>query len=96
MAHPALAWSDNVGGQSIVAGRRVAFYVDETCILCTVCATEAPKHFALSTDEDHDVVVAQPTTVEGLRACDAAMAGCPVEAIGDDGPYSGSPSAQTS
>ena len=38
MAEANEAWEDNVGGFSIVAGKKVAFYVDQECILCSVCA----------------------------------------------------------
>lgn len=86
MADPADRWSDNVGGASVIEGRRVSFYVDRECILCTVCAELAPDHFRLADSEDHDVCYRQPTTPEELANCEAALAECPVEAIGRDGP----------
>jgi ferredoxin len=85
VADPGDAWDDNVGGEAIIGGRRVSFYVDRECILCRVCTEHAPDHFALSADEDHDVVTRQPRTLPELAACEAALADCPVEAIGDDG-----------
>jgi len=85
MADPRHAWADNVGGRAVVEGRSVAFYVDRECILCEVCAAEAPANFTLSDSEDHDVCFRQPRSAKELEDCDAAMAACPVEAIGDDG-----------
>ena len=85
MADPRHAWADNVGGRAVVADSSAAFYVDRECILCEVCAAEAPANFALSSSEDHDVCYRQPRSVAELEACYAAMAACPVEAIGDDG-----------
>lgn len=86
MARPDDAWRDNVGGSAVVDGRRVSFYVDRECILCTTCSDLAPDHFRRSVDEDHDVCYRQPRDAAELAACRAAMEACPVEAIGDDGP----------
>ena len=36
-------WEDNIGGFSIVAGKKVSFYVDRECIfICSVCSDSAP------------------------------------------------------
>lgn len=70
----------------VIGGRRVSFYVDRECILCTTCSDLAPGHFRRSDDEDHDVCYRQPRDPAELAACLEAMAACPVEAIGDDGP----------
>lgn len=86
MAHREFAWPDNVGGSVVIDGRRVSFYVDRECILCTTCSDLAPEHFGLSEDEDHDICHRQPGNADELAACLAAMEACPVEAIGDDGP----------
>ena len=40
-------WKDNVGGFVIVAGKKVSFYVDRECILCSVCSDAAPKNFKI-------------------------------------------------
>lgn len=85
MARPEHAWHDNVGGSAVIGGRRVSFYVDRECILCTTCSDLAPDHFRRSDDEDHDVCYRQPRDPDELAACLEAMAACPVEAIGDDG-----------
>ena len=78
-------WEDNVGGYSLVAGKKVSFYVDRECILCSVCTDCAPANFKISDDEDHDVVYKQPENEEELEACYEALENCPVDAIGDDG-----------
>ncbi len=76
MADRSARWPDNAEG---------AFYVDLECILCTVCSELAPENFRLATSEDHDVCYRQPVDEAQLAQCRAAMAECPVEAIGDDG-----------
>ena len=85
MADPDQKWHDNVGGTSIVSGKKVSFYVDKECILCSVCEDVAPKNFRMNDDEDHDICYKQPETEEELEECYEAMDACPVEAIGDDG-----------
>ena len=85
MANPGNKWGDNVGGETVVGGRRVSFYVDKECILCSVCSDAAPKNFRMSDDEDHDICYKQPTTPEELAQCYEALENCPVEAIGDNG-----------
>ena len=78
-------WEDNIGGFSIVAGKKVSFYVDRECIICSVCEDSAPNNFHMSEEEDHDVCYKQPQTEQELEECYDAMENCPVEAIGDDG-----------
>ena len=85
MADPTDKWEDNVEGEAIIDGKRVSFYVDRECILCSVCSDCAPKNFRMSDEEDHDICFKQPENAEELAACNEAMENCPVEAIGDDG-----------
>lgn len=85
MADPNKAWEDNAGGQSVLDGKRVAFYVDMECILCSVCSDAAPNNFRMSDDEDHDICYKQPENNDELAGCNEAKENCPVEAIGDDG-----------
>lgn len=59
------------------------FYVDEKCISCDACAISAPKFFKLN--EQHAFVFNQPSTPEDIDACNKALTGCPVAAIGSDG-----------
>ncbi len=68
--------AENVVGQ---------FYVDRTCIDCELCRELAPAHFARHDDGGYSYVAHQPTTEAEADACQAALAECPVEAIGDDG-----------
>ncbi len=69
-------WPDNTPGR---------FYVDRSCILCSVCSDLAPKNFRRSDDEDHDICYEQPRDEAEVVACREALACCPVEAIGEDG-----------
>ena len=85
MADPNDKWEDNIDGFEIIAGKKVSFYVDKECILCSVCSDCAPDNFRVSDDEDHDIVYKQPENEEELDRCYEAMENCPVEAIGDDG-----------
>ena len=85
MADPSDQWEDNIGGEALIEGKRVAFYVDRECILCSVCSDCAPKNFRMAADEDHDIVFKQPSDATELAQCYEAMENCPVEAIGDDG-----------
>lgn len=85
MPDPNDQWPDNIGGESQVNGKRVSFYVDRECILCSVCHECAPANFRISDDDDHDVCFKQPADETELKACYDAMENCPVEAIGDDG-----------
>lgn len=78
-------WEDNVGGSAVIDDKKVAFYVDKECILCSVCSDAAPNNFRMSDDEDHDICFKQPDDAEEVAQCYEAMENCPVEAIGDDG-----------
>ncbi|NOY27236.1 MAG: ferredoxin [Oligoflexia bacterium] len=84
MADPTDIWEDNIGGTVVIDGKKVGFYVDKECILCSVCSDAAPNNFRMSDDEDHDIAYKQPENDEELAQCYEAMENCPVEAIGDD------------
>ncbi len=86
MADPTDIWQDNIKGEQAINGKRVSFYVDMECILCSVCSDAAPNNFRMSDDEDHDICFKQPGDEEELAQCYEALENCPVEAIGDDGP----------
>lgn len=77
-------WKDNVGGYTVVAGKKVSFYVDRECIICSVCSDCAPNNFKISYEEDHDICYKQPENEQELAQCYEALESCPVEAIGDD------------
>ena len=85
MADPNDKYEDNVGGVTIISGKKYSFYVDRECILCSVCSDCAPANFRVSEDEDHDIVYKQPENEIELDLCQEAMECCPVEAIGEDG-----------
>ncbi|MSQ01498.1 MAG: ferredoxin [Myxococcales bacterium] len=78
-------WEDNVGGTTVVGSKKVGFFVDKECILCSVCSDAAPSNFRMSDAEDHDICYKQPSDDEELSQCREAMENCPVEAIGEDG-----------
>lgn len=61
------------------------YYVDHNCINCGLCAAAAPNHFALNEDTYTAYVHAQPTEESEIEACEAALSGCPVGSIGNDG-----------
>lgn len=61
------------------------YYVDDQCIDCDLCRETAPANFTRDDDGGHSFVHKQPENEEESRLCEEAMAGCPVEAIGDDG-----------
>lgn len=88
MADPTNTWEDNAFGEATVNGKRVSFYVDKECILCSVCSDAAPNNFRMSDEEDHDICYKQPENAEELAQCYEALENCPVEAIGDQGPAS--------
>ncbi len=62
------------------------WYVDSNCIDCDLCRETAPSVFRRDDDAGNSVVFHQPETEEELHLAQEAMAGCPVEAIGNDGP----------
>lgn len=76
MANPAERWEDNVPG---------SWFVDKSCILCSLCVDLAPNNFKESEAGDHDMVFKQPSSDEEAAQCKEAMEQCPVEAIGSGG-----------
>lgn len=76
MADKKTKWPINVKGR---------FYVDGNCIDCDACRTEAPDHFRRDEEHGYSFVYRQPQTPEEEAKARAAMAACPVEAIGEDG-----------
>ncbi|NUP89625.1 MAG: ferredoxin [Candidatus Sumerlaeia bacterium] len=76
MADVGEKWEDNVAGP---------WYVDKSCILCSLCVDLAPNNFKESEAGDHDFVYKQPETPEEEAACQEALEQCPVNCIGNDG-----------
>ncbi len=76
MADQANKHNENVSGK---------YYVDDQCIDCDLCRETAPANFKRQNDGGFSFVYKQPETAEEIAACEEALAGCPVEAIGNDG-----------
>lgn len=73
MADKANKWPDNVAG---------LFFVDDQCIDCDACRTEAPGFFTRNDDNGYSYVFKQPQSEEEIEQCQTALEACPVEAIG--------------
>ncbi len=68
------------------------WYVDSNCIDCDLCRETAPAVFRRDEDNGNSVVFHQPETEEEHKRAEEAKEGCPVEAIGSDGPAMPGPS----
>lgn len=77
MAIPADRVAQNVPGR---------WYVDSACIDCDLCRETAPTIFGRHDDGGYSFIQKQPQTAEELALAEEARQGCPVEAIGNDGP----------
>lgn len=77
MADKTQKYADNAEG---------AFYVDNTCIDCDACRQIAPDNFARNEEGGYSFVCKQPENEQEAEQCVEALEGCPVEAIGQDGP----------
>ena len=77
MAEPTQKSPENVPGP---------YYVDDTCIDCDMCRSDAPK-FLYPPGRLADIlyVYRQPVTAEEIASAEAARIGCPTESIGNDG-----------
>lgn len=62
-----------------------SYYVDDQCIACNACITEAGNFFEMNDDEGYAFVSKQPSTPEEIQKCENAIKVCPVESIGNDG-----------
>lgn len=60
------------------------YYVDKSCIGCSLCVETEPAVFKMGKD-DLAFVYKQPEGKEEKEAAEAALESCPVEAIGRDG-----------
>lgn len=76
MADKAKKWPDNTAG---------SYYVDDQCIDCDACRTEAPNNFTRNESHGYSYVYKQPSSPEEEARCKSALEACPVEAIGRDG-----------
>ena len=73
MADKANKWPENVAGR---------YFVDDQCIDCDACRSEAPENFTRNDEEGHSYVYKQPSTPDEEEKCRLAKEACPVEAIG--------------
>lgn len=62
-----------------------AWYVDSSCIGCSLCSGIAPSIFSMSDDGSTAFVSAQPADSSDLELAAQALSDCPVQAIGNDG-----------
>lgn len=61
------------------------YYVDDTCIDCDLCRSNAPEVFARHPDAGYSYVQRQPATPEEVAEAEAARLACPSSTIGNDG-----------
>ena len=61
------------------------WYVDQTCVPCSVCLEEAPTLLKFNEDQTHVFFIKQPTTPEEEAAAQKALDICPTGSIGSDG-----------
>lgn len=61
------------------------YYVDETCIDCDQCRSNAPHIFQRDDSDARSYVYRQPRTPEEVASAEEAMLDCPTESIGNDG-----------
>jgi len=73
MADITKKWPDNKAGK---------FFVDDQCIDCDACRTEAPLNFTRNDEHGYSFVYKQPSGPDEEEQCQAALEACPVEAIG--------------
>jgi ferredoxin len=64
MADKEKKWADNTKGR---------FFVDDQCIDCDACRTEAPSCFTRNDEHGYSYVYKQPSTPEEEAACKAAL-----------------------
>ncbi len=75
MADKDKKWSENKPGR---------YFVDDQCIDCDACRTEAPENFTRNDEHGYSYVYKQPENDEEETKCKSALESCPVEAIGSD------------
>jgi ferredoxin len=73
MADQNKKWADNIPGK---------YFVDEQCIDCDACRTEAPNNFTRNDEHGYSYVFNQPKNEDEEVQCQTALEACPVEAIG--------------
>lgn len=61
------------------------YYIDDRCIDCGLCCETAPNIVRRNNEGGHAYFYRQPSTSQEVGLCEEMLAGCPAEAIGDDG-----------
>ena len=61
------------------------WYVDQTCVPCSVCMEEAPTLLKWNEDQTHVFFAKQPSSPEEEAAAQKALEVCPTGSIGTDG-----------
>ncbi|GAB5561613.1 MAG: ferredoxin [Synoicihabitans sp.] len=62
-----------------------SFYVDDSCIDCDLCRSNAPEFFIRDDDLGFSFVHRQPVSDEDVEQAKEALEECPSGSIGDDG-----------
>jgi ferredoxin len=62
-----------------------AFYTTSECIDCDMCRETAPTVFKRNDDIAFSIAFHQPETEAERHQAEQALAGCPTEAIGNNG-----------
>lgn len=70
----------NMQNPENIAGR---FFVDDSCIDCDQCRSNAADFFAREDSRGYSYVYRQPETEEEIAVAREAMEGCPSESIGE-------------
>ena len=76
MANPNKKVIPSIGGQ---------YYVDESCVDCDMCRSNAPQYFARDDRSGFSYVYRQPSTPDEVAEIEDARLACPTESIGNDG-----------
>jgi ferredoxin len=61
------------------------FYVDDTCIDCDMCRSNAPDFFRRDDRTSSSYVYRQPVTPEEWAVAEESRRDCPTESIGNNG-----------
>jgi ferredoxin len=61
-----------------------SYYVDDTCIDCDMCRSNAPQFFQRLDEGAYSYVYRQPVTQEEVALAEEARLSCPTESIGND------------
>jgi ferredoxin len=71
------------------------YYIDHQCTDCDLCRETAPNNIRRNDEGGHSYVFRQPETPEETALCEEGVAGCPTEAVGNDGNQPHDPAPKT-